>query len=84
MPTTSLREAAEALGLLSGEQFDRLVRPEAMVGPTPPDAPWNRAAKEDLVPAVLALYCPLKNRRVLYRTPPSLWCPHGCSHLAST
>jgi fumarate hydratase class II len=35
----SLREAAEALGILSGEQFDRLVRPEAMVGPTPPDAP---------------------------------------------
>ena len=35
----SLREAAVALGLLSGEAFDRLVRPEAMVGPTPPDAP---------------------------------------------
>ena len=35
----SLREAAVALGLLSGEQFDRLVRPEAMVGPNPPDAP---------------------------------------------
>ena len=35
----SLREAAVALGLLSGEQFDRLVRPEAMVGPNQPDAP---------------------------------------------
>ena len=35
----SLREAAVALGLLSGEQFDRLVRPEAMVGPTPPTPP---------------------------------------------
>jgi fumarate hydratase class II len=35
----SLREAAVTLGILSGEQFDRLVRPEAMVGPTPPDAP---------------------------------------------
>jgi fumarate hydratase class II len=29
----SLREAAVALGLLSGEEFDRLVRPEAMLGP---------------------------------------------------
>ncbi|MDX9840469.1 MAG: class II fumarate hydratase [Desulfobulbus sp.] len=34
----SLREAAVALGLLSGTEFDRLVRPEAMVGPTPPAA----------------------------------------------
>ncbi len=29
----SLREACLELGLLSGEDFDRLVRPEAMVGP---------------------------------------------------
>jgi fumarate hydratase class II len=29
----SLREAAIQLGLLSGEEFDRLVRPEAMIGP---------------------------------------------------
>ncbi|MBX6323349.1 MAG: class II fumarate hydratase [Rhodospirillaceae bacterium] len=29
----SLREAAVALGLLSGEAFDRIVRPEAMLGP---------------------------------------------------
>ncbi|WP_319587375.1 class II fumarate hydratase [uncultured Desulfobulbus sp.] len=29
----SLREAALALGALSGEEFDRLVRPEAMFGP---------------------------------------------------
>ena len=35
----SLREAAVALGILSGAEFDRLVRPEAMVGPNPPDAP---------------------------------------------
>ena len=35
----SLREAAVALGILSGAEFDRLVRPEAMVGPTPPTAP---------------------------------------------
>ena len=35
----SLREAAVALGILSGAEFDRLVRPEAMVGPTPPAAP---------------------------------------------
>ena len=35
----SLREAAVALGILSGAEFDRLVRPEAMVGPTPPNAP---------------------------------------------
>ena len=35
----SLREAAVALGILSGTEFDRLVRPEAMVGPTPPTAP---------------------------------------------
>jgi fumarate hydratase class II len=30
---TTLREAAVALGLLTGEDFDRLVRPEDMVGP---------------------------------------------------
>jgi fumarate hydratase, class II len=30
---TSLREAAAALGLIDGEEFDRLVRPETMVGP---------------------------------------------------
>ena len=35
----SLREAAVALGILSGAEFDRLVRPEVMVGPTPPTAP---------------------------------------------
>jgi fumarate hydratase class II len=29
---TSLREACVALGFLSGEEFDRLVRPEAMIG----------------------------------------------------
>ncbi|NLX19837.1 MAG: class II fumarate hydratase [Desulfobulbus sp.] len=29
----SLREAALALNLLTGEEFDRIVRPEAMVGP---------------------------------------------------
>jgi len=29
----SLREAALALGVLTGEEFDRLVRPEAMIGP---------------------------------------------------
>ena len=29
----TLREAAEALGLLSGEEFDRIVRPEEMIGP---------------------------------------------------
>ncbi|WP_310600771.1 class II fumarate hydratase [Desulfobulbus sp.] len=29
----SLREAALALGLLTGEEFDRMVRPEAMLGP---------------------------------------------------
>ena len=29
----SLREAAVELGLLTGEEFDRLVRPEAMIGP---------------------------------------------------
>jgi len=28
----SLREATLALGLLSGEEFDRYVRPEAMIG----------------------------------------------------
>jgi fumarate hydratase class II len=32
----SLREAALALGLLTGEEFDRLVRPEAMTGPLAP------------------------------------------------
>ena len=31
----SLREAAVALGLLSGEEFDRLVRPADMLGPRP-------------------------------------------------
>ena len=31
----SLREAALALGLLSGEDFDRFVRPEAMIGQSP-------------------------------------------------
>ena len=35
----SLREAAVALGILSATEFDRLVRPEVMVGPTPPTAP---------------------------------------------
>jgi fumarate hydratase class II len=30
---TTLREAALALGLVSGEDFDRIVRPELMVGP---------------------------------------------------
>jgi fumarate hydratase class II len=30
---TSLREAATALNLLTGEEFDRLVRPEQMIGP---------------------------------------------------
>jgi fumarate hydratase, class II len=29
----TLREACEVLGLLSGEEFDRLVRPEEMLGP---------------------------------------------------
>jgi fumarate hydratase class II len=29
----SLREAALALGVLSAEEFDRIVRPEAMIGP---------------------------------------------------
>ena len=32
----TLRQAAVALGLLSGEEFDRLVRPEAMLGPAFP------------------------------------------------
>ena len=32
---TSLREAAIALGLLTGEQFDRLVRPKDMTEPRP-------------------------------------------------
>jgi fumarate hydratase class II len=31
---TTLREAAIALGLVTGEDFDRLVKPEDMVGPT--------------------------------------------------
>jgi fumarate hydratase class II len=31
--STTLREAAVALGLLTGEEFDRLVRPEEMIGP---------------------------------------------------
>jgi fumarate hydratase class II len=30
---TTLREAAVALGILSGEEFDRIVRPEDMTGP---------------------------------------------------
>jgi fumarate hydratase class II len=30
---STLREAAVALGLLTAEEFDRLVRPEAMLGP---------------------------------------------------
>jgi fumarate hydratase class II len=30
---TTLREAAEELGLLSGEEFDKLVRPEEMIAP---------------------------------------------------
>jgi fumarate hydratase class II len=30
---TTLREAAVTLGLLSGEEFDRIVRPETMTGP---------------------------------------------------
>lgn len=29
----SLREAAITLGLLSGEEFDRYVQPETMIGP---------------------------------------------------
>ncbi len=33
----TLRQAAVALDLLSGEEFDRLVRPEAMLGPAAPD-----------------------------------------------
>jgi fumarate hydratase class II len=33
---TTLREAAIALGLLTGEQFDEAVRPEEMVGPLKP------------------------------------------------
>ena len=31
----SLREAAIAEGVLTGEQFDSWVRPENMIGPTP-------------------------------------------------
>jgi fumarate hydratase, class II len=34
---TTLEDAAEALGLLSREEFRRLVRPEAMVGPNEPE-----------------------------------------------
>ena len=30
---TTLREAAVALGLLTGEEFDHLVRPEQMIAP---------------------------------------------------
>jgi fumarate hydratase class II len=30
---STLREAAIALGLLSGEEFDKIVRPEKMIGP---------------------------------------------------
>jgi fumarate hydratase class II len=29
----TLREAASALGILTGEKFDELVRPEKMIGP---------------------------------------------------
>ena len=32
---TTLREAAIALGMLTGEEFDAAVRPEKMLGPTP-------------------------------------------------
>jgi fumarate hydratase class II len=31
---TTLKEAAVALGLLTAEEFDQLVRPEKMLGPT--------------------------------------------------
>ena len=31
---TTLRESAIELGLLSGEDFDKMVRPEEMIGPT--------------------------------------------------
>lgn len=34
---TTLREACLALGFLTGEAFDRLVRPETMIGPAYPD-----------------------------------------------
>jgi fumarate hydratase class II len=34
---SSLREAALKLGYLTGEQFDKLVRPEEMVHPGPPE-----------------------------------------------
>jgi fumarate hydratase class II len=33
---TTLREAAVRLGYLTAEEFDRLVRPEAMLGPATP------------------------------------------------
>ena len=33
----SLREAALALGALTGEEFDRIVRPETMIGPMVPE-----------------------------------------------
>jgi fumarate hydratase class II len=32
---TTLREAAIALGMLTGDEFDAAVRPEKMLGPTP-------------------------------------------------
>jgi fumarate hydratase, class II len=32
---TTLREAAVALGLVSGEEYDQIVRPEGMIGPDP-------------------------------------------------
>jgi fumarate hydratase class II len=35
---STLREAALALGLVTAEQFDAWVRPEAMVGRTPGEA----------------------------------------------
>jgi len=35
---TTLREAAVDLGLLTGERFDEVVRPEQMVGPKPPSS----------------------------------------------
>ncbi len=31
---TTLREAAVALGYLTGEQFDTLIKPEDMIGPS--------------------------------------------------
>jgi fumarate hydratase class II len=35
---TTLKEACVALGLLSAADFDRLVKPETMTGPTPKDS----------------------------------------------